>query len=209
MRRYLLTIPAFFVFSVVTRAQSTTPDTSARSWNFSANAYFYFVKEDKNLPSFIATADHSRLHLEARYNYEDQRTASLFAGWRFEFGKTLKFEATPILGGAFGNLNAVIPGLEIDAHYKKFGFYAESEYVFDFSGFQNNFLYAWGELGFTFLKSVNAGISYQRTRLYHINSDITLGPYAKVSLGRFTLGGYYFNPFTQNYVLVVMAGVEF
>ena len=48
-------------------------------------------------------------HLEARYNYEAQRTGSLWAGYNFSVGKKVKLDATPMVGGVFGNVNAVAP----------------------------------------------------------------------------------------------------
>ena len=48
------------------------------------------------------TADHQWLHLEARYNYENLHTGSLWAGYNFTAGKTLQLAVTPMIGGVFG-----------------------------------------------------------------------------------------------------------
>lgn len=52
-------------------AQTGEPD-----WSYSVLAYTYIVPDDANYvqPTFIA--DRDRLHLEARYSYEDRKTGS-------------------------------------------------------------------------------------------------------------------------------------
>ncbi len=82
----------------------------------------------------ITTADKNMLHLEARYNYEDRNTASVFAGMNFSFGNQLKLSLTPMAGLVFGRLNGAAPGLETVLSYKIFNFNSQSEYLFDFYG---------------------------------------------------------------------------
>ena len=41
-------------------------------------------------------------YAEARYNYEDVNTASLYAGKSFSGGKKLEFTVTPMAGVVFG-----------------------------------------------------------------------------------------------------------
>jgi hypothetical protein len=47
----------------------------------------------------------------------------------------------PIIGIALGNTDGVVPGMELDIAYKKLDYYSETEYVIDFDGEENNFLY--------------------------------------------------------------------
>jgi hypothetical protein len=42
------------------------------------------------------------LHLEARYNYENLRTGSVWVGYNFSAGKKLVLDVAPVLGGVFG-----------------------------------------------------------------------------------------------------------
>ncbi len=51
------------------------------AWSFSAYAYAYIVPDDANFLQPTVTADRGRLHLEARYNYEDFNTGSLWVGY--------------------------------------------------------------------------------------------------------------------------------
>jgi hypothetical protein len=179
------------------------------SWSFSLSGFYYYVPEDKNLLSFIGYADHKRFHLEARYNYEDRNTGSVFGGWRFETGNSFEFAATPMVGVIFGNLDGIAPGLELEATYGKFGYYSETEYVIDFSGDENNFVYVWGELVFKPIPALDIGVTYQKTRLYQTDVDIQWGILSKYSFGRFTAGAYYFNPFTSDDFIVFSLSLDF
>jgi hypothetical protein len=179
------------------------------NWAFSLSSYYYLIPDEKNLVSFIGYADYKHVHLEGRYNYEDRQTASLFGGWRLDLNGRIKCMFIPMLGVMFGDNNGVAAGLEINVNFKRFDYYSETEYVVDFNGADKNFLYTWGELTFTPLKSLHAGISYQRTLLYETGFDVQRGLMAKYSFRKITLGGYYFNPFSSNYFFILSAGIEF
>lgn len=190
-------------------AQESKADSSGSSWAFSATGYYYFVPEDRNLLSLIGYADHKALHLESRYNYEDLNTGSAFAGWKFETGKEFIFAATPMLGFVFGNTNGFIPAAELEASYKIFDFYSETEYVFDFAGKENNYLYTWSELALSPIESLRTGITAQRTRLYQTSLDLQRGIFAQYSFWKLTAGAYYFNPFSSDNLVIISLSVDF
>ena len=54
-----------------------------------------------------------------RDNYEDQQTGSLWFGHNFSVGHKLVFEATPMIGGVFGNTTGIAPGYEVALTYKR------------------------------------------------------------------------------------------
>ena len=58
----------------------------ANQWSFSLATSGYLVPHDQSYVSPTFTADHRWLHLEARYNYEYQKTGSLWAGYNFSVG---------------------------------------------------------------------------------------------------------------------------
>jgi len=206
MRKSFLPVH-LLLFVCCSSSAQTGHDSPGRKWSFSANNYYYNVPEDNTL-TFIGIADHKKLHLEVRYNYEDDRTASAFAGWRFAANGEVELEVLPMLGIVFGNTNGVAPGLELSALFRKFDFYSESEYVFDFSTKENNFLYTWGELAIN-IKSFRTGLSWQRTVLYHTDYDIQHGVLAEYTFGRLTTGAYYFNPFSNADFVVISLGIDF
>jgi hypothetical protein len=188
---------------------SVAQKDSAAVWSFSLSSFFYFVPHDVNSASLIGYAKFKRWHLEARYNYEDRNTVSVFGGYRFETGKKFQFAATPMLGLIVGNTDAIAPGLELEASYWRLVYYSETEYVIDFSARESNFLYVWGDLTINPVSELSLGLSYQRTRLYQTEFDVQLGMLAKYRFGRWTPAIYYFNPFTDNDFLIFALSVDF
>ncbi|HEY6978320.1 MAG TPA: hypothetical protein VH396_18610 [Chitinophagaceae bacterium] len=204
----------FIVFTIcfspfILFAQGNTDDSSVSKWSFSASGYYYFIPDEKNSSTLIAYADHKALHFEARYNYEDQNTASLFAGWRFETGKSFQFGATPMMGIAFGNTNGIVPAVKLDATYKIFDFYSESEYLINFAERENNFFYTWSELAVSPFDFLRTGISAQKTRLYETGLDVQRGIFAEYSFRKLTAGVYYFNPFSSDNFVTAALSIDF
>jgi hypothetical protein len=208
MRKIFLSTIIYF-FPLILLAQQHVADSTQATWSFSASGYYYFIPEEENSSTLIGYADHKSLHFEGRYNYEDQNTASLFAGWRFETGKNFQFSATPMAGVAFGNTNGFIPAVELEASYKIFDFYAETEYLIDFAGKDNNFLYTWSELAVSPFDFLRTGITAQRTRLYQTALDVQRGIFAQYSFWKLTAGIYYYNPFSKDNFVIASLSVDF
>ena len=154
---------------------SATDDATAKQWSFSLSTFGYLVPQDQSYGSPIFTADHRWLHLEARYNYEDQETGSLWAGYNLSVGDRLVFEATPMLGAVFGNTTGIAPGCELALSYKKIELSTESEYVYDPSDSKSSFFYSWNELVYSPTDWFHAGLVAQRTRAYHTPLDVQRG----------------------------------
>jgi hypothetical protein len=182
-------------------------DSSFKPWTFSVAGYYYILPGSANTTTLIGYVDYKALHLEPRYNYEGQNTGSFFAGWKFETEGKIDFAATPLIGIVFGSLNGMAPGLELEASFKSLDFYSETEYLFDFSDNQSNYLYTWTELGISPLHSFRTGISAQRTRLYQTGLDFQRGVFAEFSFWKLTIGCHYFNPFSHDYFFI--ASVKF
>ena len=88
-------------------------------WEYNLTIDGYIVPDDTSYVNPVLTADHNWLHLEARYNYENLRTGSLWVGYNFSVGKTLSLSVTPMIGGIFGRTNGIAPGCEAVLTYKK------------------------------------------------------------------------------------------
>lgn len=172
---------------------------AASDWRFSAWAELFILpgEQDYFNPTFYAR--HNKLHLEGRYNYEDFNTASLWAGRRFLFGKELKFVVVPMAAVVFGNTNGVAPGLEMEITYKKFDFYSESEYVFDFNTRENNFYYQYGELALRPIHPIRFGAVIQRTKLFESELELQRGLFAEYYVKWFRAGLFGFSPFSDEY----------
>jgi hypothetical protein len=182
---------------------------AAPSWEFALTAYPTIVRGGENYTSGIAVADGGPLHLEARVNYESVGARSAFVGWTFAGGDEVTWELTPLLGGAWGTTQAFVPGLEASVAWRRLDFYIEAEYVRDSHDHTGSYFYAWSELGFRPVEWLRIGAAGQRTRNYGGDRNIQLGPFAQLTLGPITLGGYWFNPGSGNQVFVGMIGAAF
>jgi hypothetical protein len=206
-KKYLLLLIGFASLKLC--AQENQIDSANSQWRFSAWAEMFIIpgEEDFFNPTFYAR--HNATHLEARYNYEDRNTASVWVGHRFQLGKAVKFVFVPMGSLVFGNTNGMAPGLEMEIIYKKFDFYSEGEYVLDFSSRENNFFYNYSELAIRPINALRTGIMTQRTRLFESPRELERGIFAEYYFGRFRLGAFYFNPFAPDNFWIASASVDF
>lgn len=179
------------------------------SWEFAVTAYPTNVRGGENYTSAIAVADRGPLHLEARYSYESLDARSAFVGWTFSGGEAISWELTPLLGGAWGTTRAFVPGFEASVAWKRLDFYIEGEYVRDNTERTDSYFYAWSELGFRPVEWFRAGLAGQRTRAYGGEREFQRGPFAQVTWGRITIGGFWFNPGSKDQVFVGSIGATF
>jgi hypothetical protein len=169
------------------------PEADSDRWSFAASAYGYLVPDDQSYFSPTFRADRKWLHLEARYNYEDRQTGSLWLGYNLSFGHKLAFEVTPILGGIFGNTTGIAPGYELSLSYWKIELYSEGEFVFDTKDESGNFFYSWNELTYSPTDWFRAGIVSQRTRAYQTPLDVQRGFLIGFSHKKMDFATYVFN----------------
>jgi hypothetical protein len=104
---------------VVCASVGILAQTADHDWSCSALAYTYMVPDERNYvqPTFIA--DREKLHLEARYGYEDRKTGSAWIGYNISAGETLSFEMTPMLGGVFKTDFDIQRGLLVRVSFKR------------------------------------------------------------------------------------------
>jgi hypothetical protein len=209
----LLILTFFIVISpVALSAQDSHADSTATNdsaWSYSIEGYYYLVPYSNSTPGFTVMANHRSVHLEARYNYEDVRTASVFYGYNFSVGDKLQLTLTPMAGFAFVRTTGFIPSFEIDFSNSKFDFYSESEYMIDFTGKENDFFYTWNELGINLAENFSAGLVEESTKLFETKLDIQKGIFAAFTFGKFTVSVYYFNPFSNKNYFVPSLVAEF
>lgn len=178
------------------------------AWAFGATAYYY-ADADPDFLLPIATADRGPLHLEARWNYEDQKTLSAWLGWTFETGEALTLSVTPMVGGVVGRTDGLAPGVELSLAWRAFELYVEDEYVVTFGSGNEDYFYNWSELSWHAPFGLRAGVSTQR--LKSRNSDLALdrGPMLGWTFGDLSLSGYAYNPFSDDAFLVLGASLVF
>jgi hypothetical protein len=162
------------------------------SWEVTAALNLYVLPDNTYLNP-VASADKNHLHLEARHNYEDLNTGSLFAGYNFHAGDSLELNVTPIIGGVFGNSNGVAPGFLFELNYHKISVSSEGEYFFSSDDKESNFFYSWSELLYSPADWIWFGIAGQRTRAYKTDLEIQRGITLGFGVENFAISGYLIN----------------
>ena len=177
-------------------------------FEFYASVYGYDAPDDDYLQPSV-TADRGALHLEARYNYEDASTTSVWGGWNFEGGETVSVEGTLMAGLVAGATDGVAPGFRVALSWSKLELFTEGEYLFDADDSSSNFFYAWSELTWAPAEWCRFGIVGQRTKAYETERDIQRGVLVGFSVGRVDLTTYVFNPDDDETTWVAAIGVSF
>jgi hypothetical protein len=216
MHRCRTIMLGLLLVTAVARAQDQAATNEAPSiatepekWSFSAAAYAYFVPDSREYVQLGFTADRDWLHLEARYNYEDLETGSIWTGYNFSGGEKLVWEFTPMLGGVFGNTTGIAPGYKGSLSWWKLELYSEGEYVFDTGDSSESFFYNWSELTLAPVDWFRFGVVTQRTRLYETDREIQRGVLAGFSYKAVDLATYVFNPDEGEPTVVVAVAIDF
>jgi hypothetical protein len=188
---------------------ATAEEEEAAEWSFDLTAYWTNPPDDDAYGSAIFRADHGALHLEARYNYEDIDTGSLWAGWTFSWSGAVEFSLVPMVGGVFGHTQGVAPGLEFDLVWKILELYFESEYVFDAAGRDDDFFYLWAEFTVNPVEWLSVGLVAQRTRAYDTDVEVDRGLLVGFHVRSVTATVYVFNLDQDDPYVMIGVGVSF
>jgi hypothetical protein len=195
-------LATLFAALVATHAFGQTESAETRLWSFSLENMLYFMPQDFfYLPVFKADTD--KLHLEARYNYEDLETFSAWVGYHFSGGKNFTYNITPMVGGVVGAANGMAPGLQITLTYGKFEVYSESEYLFYFKNQESNFFYAWTDITYAFTDFFWAGLSAQRLRPYKTERELDRGLFVGGGYKNLEFNGYLYDAFAEEKFWIV------
>jgi hypothetical protein len=212
MQLFAVTVIAVALVSDVASAQTTNTPAAAKddhAWSFSASAYTYILSDSGNYVQPTVGADRGRLHLEARYNYENLETGSVWLGANFSGGKTLEWAFTPMLGGVFGDTTGIAPGFAGSLSWRALEFSTENEYVVDSGDRSDSFFYSWSELTLAPADWFRFGLVTQRTRVYKFDREIQRGLMAGFSVKRANFTGYVFNPDEEKPRFVFAVDVTF
>ena len=195
----LATIAGLAVCQSLGATENSTPfraDTEKKDtkWEFSLSTFTFLSQHARDYANPNFTADRDWLHLEARYNYEELKTGSVWLGWNFSTGKKLQFEITPMLGGVFGDITGVAPGYTITIRYKPFELSTQGEYFFDAGTSSGNFFYSWSELSASPADWLRLGIVVERTQASGFSSDVRRGPLIGFKYNEVNLTTYWLAP---------------
>lgn len=160
-------------------AQSAPPQLAREEpqdeWEFATSVYYSDPPGSEDRLTPIVYADRGPLHLEARYNYEDLETLSVFAGWTFEAGEELTAAFTPMIGAVGGDTDGIAPALEFDLGWKRLEWYAEMEYVLDLDESDDNYFYSWSTITYGLTDAFSAGLVIERTKLVETDFSVQRG----------------------------------
>ena len=131
---------------------------------------------------------------EIRYNYEDARTISFYAGKTFSGGKLAEYSITPMAGYSTGVFTGLSLAVNTDVEWKDFYFSAQSQYSISSKTKEDNFLFSWSELGYSITDHFFTGLSLQYTRTF-CETDLEPGIVAGISFKNFEMPFYVFKPF--------------
>ena len=178
-------------------------------WSASLTVTGYIIPDQDGYASPVFTATHRRLHLEARYNYEDMRTGSTWIGYNFTAGKKLELSVTPMLGGIFGRTTGVAPGCEASLTYKKIELSVSNEYVFDTGSKAGNFYYSWPQLTYSLKDWLRLGLVAERTKAFQTKLDTQPGFLVGFNHKKAEFTAYIFNAGWTTPTVVLEAGWSF
>jgi hypothetical protein len=179
------------------------------SWSVSAAAFVYAVPDEANYAQPTAAADRGWIHVEARYNYEERNTGSLWGGFNLGGDGVVEWTLTPMAGGVFGDVTGIAPGYNGSLAWRRLNFFSEGEWVFDTTELSESFFYNWSELAFAPAEWVRLGIVTQRTRAYQTDRDIQRGVLLGFTYRDLEAAMYVFNPDGTSPVVVVSMGWSF
>ena len=196
-------------------ASVKTATEALQPWEYTLTIDGYIVPGGTSYVNPALTADHKWLHLEARYNYENLRTASLWAGYNFgrgdvSAGDKWELDITPMLGGVFGRTNGIAPGCEALLSYRgKVEASIANEYVVDTTSKSGNFYYSWPQLTYSPVDWFHVGAVAQHTKAYQTSLSIQRGFLVGLSRKQWELTTYVFNPGTTGTIVLLEWGMSF
>jgi hypothetical protein len=112
-------LPVLLLASARVAAQE--PAGASQQASYAASASLYFLEDDEDYLQPTVALDRDRLHLEARYNYEDRDTASAWIGINLAAGDALSLDFTPMLGVVAGRTKGIAPGFKVTLGWRASG----------------------------------------------------------------------------------------
>jgi hypothetical protein len=194
------------------RASGAPPnaaDAARNPWAYNLTVDGYIIPNSQSYVNPVFMANRGWLYLEARYDYENLRTGSLWVGYNFSARKKLVLNLTPMIGGVFGRTTGIAPGCEASLTYKKVQLSISNEYVFDTTHESGSFYAASPELTYSPLTWLRVGLVAERTKAFHTSLDVQRGFLAGVSHKKWEFTTYIYNAGFTDPTVVLEAGVNF
>lgn len=165
-----------------------------------AGAEQYYYMGEKQAFTFVPVVyfeTNKNWYIEGRYNYEADKTMSVYAGKTFEKKSVVSYSASPVAGVVFGKFNGGSVGVNSEADYKKYSFSSQLQYTFSIKDKTENFLYSWSDLSYQASCNIYTGFSVQQTNLYREQCKLEKGIFVKASFNKWSVPLYIFSPATK------------
>jgi hypothetical protein len=216
MRNTYLAILSLALFVMPVSAQNAPGSSTAiqsgqpaTSWSYSISVFTYLLPDCSVYVQPTITADRRWLHLEARYNYEDLETGSVWVGYNFSVGRKLSLNITPMLGGVLGKTAGIAPGYRTSLGWRRLELYSEGEFVFALERSTDSFFYNWSEFSVSPTDWLRAGLVMQRTQVYRSELDVQRGFLVGLSYKRAEFTGHVFNLGEQKPTYAFSVSIDF
>ncbi|HEY9005041.1 hypothetical protein [Ohtaekwangia sp.] len=174
---------------------------------------YYYVQKQKPVEfvPIVSYQTRSNWYAEARYNYEENNTFSLYAGKTFEgTHKKFNYSFTPILGSVFGEFRGASTGVNVAMDLKNLFFSSQAQYTFSPGNPESDFWFSWSELGYEVSPWLYFGLSMQHTHMLQGNANqLEQGAVVGFSFGKWTVPIYSFSTFSSSryFVLGINLGI--
>jgi hypothetical protein len=145
---------------------------------------------------------------ELRYNYEDANTLSVYGGKTIDWGSTVQFSITPLLGFSTGQFTGVSLAANSEISWKQFYISSQSQYSKGINKSSASFLFNWSELGYTISPHLFSGFSMQYTRQSG-KTSIEPGVMAGLTFNALSIPFYVFSPFRQGQYFILGINYEY
>lgn len=120
-----------------------------------------------------------KIVVDARYNFDQKKTAGIYAG-KMLGGK--KFTAIPTGGALFGKYNGISPQIYFMSSAGRFNYFSQHQYVKGIGS--HDFQYHWIDILVTANKHLSAGVDWQIYHEWRGNvAENDIGPSAKYVFG--------------------------
>ena len=172
--------------------------------NLGLEQYFYFDKsQDVSLVSIGYYQNAQHWYGEVRYNYEEKKTMSVYAGKTFYKEGKLYCAATPMLGILVGQFTGGSLGVNLNVTLKKIALSSQLQYVCSKNDRDNNFILNWSELRYDFFTFLKSGIVLQQSTVNRPILNWEAGGLISFSYKNWELPVYVFSPASNNRNYVV------
>ncbi len=165
--------------------------------------YYVQAKEPVVMMPIAHYQSKTNWYTEARYNYEDLNTFSLYAGKIFTRDRKISYSIIPILGAVMGKFKGGSAGLNLNIEYKEWYLSAQSQYTVSANDKTSTFFYSWSELGYEFSDFIYAGLAIQETSLYAAKPVCETGVVVGLSFGKWVFPIYAFSPFDNSRYFII------